>query len=228
MKANQIISTNKELQVKIPVGSVLLEGSIYIPEKAIGIVIFAHGSGSGRHSPRNRFVAETLNNHGIATLLVDLLTADEEGIDLKTAEYRFNISLLARRLSGISNWVMEQPLTHSLRIAYFGASTGGGAALIAAAQLGEAIAAVVSRGGRPDLAGNSLQKVRAPTLLLVGEKDQIVIELNKKALSQMNTDSRLEIIPKASHLFEEAGALEAVAERAAEWFTNHFAYASAE
>jgi putative phosphoribosyl transferase len=222
MKAKQIVTINKELAIKIPVGSVWLEGTMYIPEKAKGIVIFAHGSGSSRHSSRNRRVAQMLNHHGIATLMMDLLSTEEEAVDARTGEYRFNIPLLARRLSRASNWVMEQLLTRHLKIGFFGASTGGGAALIAAAQMGNAVVAVVSRGGRPDLAGSALAKVQAPTLLLVGERDQMVIMLNKQALSQLNSDSTLEIISGATHLFEEPGALEEVAKRATLWFEEHF------
>jgi putative phosphoribosyl transferase len=222
MQAEEIFSMDKESEVKIPVGSITLCGSIFIPKPAQGIVIFAHGSGSSRHSVRNRFVAQQLNNNNIATLLIDLLTLDEEAIDIKTGEYRFNIPLLAMRLSATSNWVLEQPLTHTLKIGFFGASTGGGAALIAAAQMGNKVSAIVSRGGRPDLAGNALPKVQAPTLLLVGERDPMVIELNRQALAQLSNESRLEIIPGATHLFEEEGALEAVAERAIEWFRQHF------
>lgn len=211
-----------DVLVRIALENVLLEGNLTIPENAIGMVIFAHGSGSSRHSARNHYVARILNQHGIGTLLVDLLSTDEEIIDVQTCHLRFDIPLLAKRLVGITEWIRRTyPSIKHMKIGYFGSSTGGGAALIAAAQHPGLISVVVSRGGRPDLAGEYLEKVRAPTLLLVGERDPEVIHLNKEALEQLNQGSVLDIIPHASHLFEEPGALENVALLAAEWFAKH-------
>lgn len=207
--------------VRIPVDSVTLEGSLDIPEGARGIALFAHGSGSSRHSPRNRYVARALQQGGVATLLIDLLTAEEEKIDQRTAELRFDIPLLARRLVGATDWLLACPETRSLRIGYFGASTGAGAALIAAAQRPDAIAAIVSRGGRPDLAGEALARVCAPTLLIVGGFDEPVIAMNAEALRKLTAVKRLEIVPGATHLFEEPGALEQVSRLAREWFTRY-------
>ncbi len=207
--------------VRVKAGSVTLEGNLDIPENAKGIVLFAHGSGSGRHSPRNRFVAEVLREGGLATLLIDLLTLDEEAIDLRTRHLRFDINLLAERLAGATDWLLENPETKDLRIGYFGASTGAGAALVAAAERPEVIGAVVSRGGRPDLAGLALPKVKAPTLLIVGGHDIPVIALNEQAFAQLNVEKELEIVPGASHLFEEPGTLEEAARLAREWFIEH-------
>jgi putative phosphoribosyl transferase len=193
-----------------------------VPEQAVGIVAFAHGSGSGRHSPRNRRVAETLNEAGIATLLLDLLTSREEKRDHVTAEYRFDIDLLARRLVATVDWVRRNPATVQLPHGLFGASTGAAAALVAAAVRSEEIAALVSRGGRPDLAGPALPAVKAPTLLIVGGADEQVLELNRRALELMQTEKRLVVIPRATHLFEEPGAIEEVARLATEWFLDHF------
>lgn len=212
----------KELLVNIPIGQLTLEGNLNLPASAVGLVIFAHGSGSGRHSSRNRYVAQVLNQQNIATLLIDLLTVAEEQIDLNTRHLRFDIPMLAERLVAIATWTKNNSDTASLNLGYFGASTGGGAALIAAAQQPESIKAVVSRGGRPDLAGNYLTEVRAPTLLIVGGNDEVVLELNQQALQQLNAASRLKVIPHATHLFEEAGALEAVARLAGQWFKEHF------
>jgi putative phosphoribosyl transferase len=211
-----------EQVINITAGKVQLEGNLTIPSDAIGIVIFAHGSGSGRHSPRNRFVASELHNHRIATLLIDLLTAEEEVIDDQTRELRFNIPMLAERLIAFSQYCKLQSATRHLKIGYFGASTGGGAALIAAAKEPSNIAAVVSRGGRPDLAGDFLPKVLAPTLLIIGGDDIQVLQLNEFAHKLLNSKSKLEIVPHASHLFEEPGALEQVAKLARDWFTKHF------
>ena len=185
------------------------------------MVFFAHGSGSSRHSPRNQFVARTLNEAGLATLLFDLLTQDEEAIDMQTRELRFNIDLLAERLVHATKWAKQQPQTRDLRIGYFGSSTGGAAALVAAVDLSQDIGAVVSRGGRPDLAGEALPKVQAATLLIVGGNDDIVIELNEQARDRMRCEVKLEVIPGATHLFEESGALEKVATLANDWFVKH-------
>jgi len=199
----------------------MLEGNLSLPEGARGIVLFAHGSGSSRHSPRNRYVAQILNEAKLATLLVDLLTPDEEAIDLRTAHLRFDIGLLAERLVGVTDWLTQYPDTRELRIGYFGASSGAAAALVAAAQRPDAVDAVVSRGGRPDLAGPALALVRAPTLLIVGGNDFEVVELNRRALALLRCEKRLEIVPGATHLFEEPGALEVVARLAREWFERY-------
>ena len=212
-------------EVHIPAGRATLAGNLSIPVNATALVLFAHGSGSSRHSPRNQFVARTLNDAGLATLLFDLLTPEEELVDTRTAELRFDIDLLAERLVQATAWVKQpQQQTRDLRIGYFGSSTGGGAALVAAAQLPEDVGAVVSRGGRPDLAGAALPKMQAPTLLIVGGQDDIVIELNEQARNQMRCEVKLEIIPGATHLFEEPGALEQVAKLASDWFINHIAH----
>ena len=202
-----------------------IRGDLHIPENSTALVIFAHGSGSSRHSPRNKYVAEVLNDGGIATLLIDLLTADEEIIDHQTMHLRFNIDLLAERLSLVTDWVKRQSGT-KLHLGYFGASTGAAAALVAAAKQPETVEAVVSRGGRPDLAGTWLAPVQAPTLLIVGGNDPIVIELNRQAASQMRTTCRLEIIPGAGHLFEEPGTLERAAIFAREWFEEYLVLAN--
>ena len=208
-------------EVRISAGSVSFEGNLSLPDYAIALVLFAHGSGSSRHSPRNQFVARVLNNSGLATLLFDLLTPEEEAIDARTAELRFNIKLLAERLVHATNWAKRQQQTRNLRIGYFGSSTGGAAALVAAAELAQQVGAVVSRGGRPDLAGAALPKVQAPTLLIVGGDDDIVIELNEQARDHMGCKVKLEIIPGATHLFEEPGALEQVAKLASSWLVDH-------
>ena len=210
-------------EVHISAGRATLAGNLNIPVNATALVLFAHGSGSSRHSPRNQFVARTLNDSGLATLLFDLLTPEEELVDTRTAELRFNIDLLAKRLVHATKWAKRQEQTRDLRIGYFGSSTGGGAALVAAAQLPDDVDAVVSRGGRPDLAGAALPKVQAPTLLIVGGQDDIVIELNERARDQMRFKVKLEIIPGATHLFEEPGALEQVAKLASDWFLLHAA-----
>ena len=207
--------------VTIQAGQQLLFGSLTIPENAVALVLFAHGSGSSRHSPRNQFVARTLNDAGLATLLFDLLTQDEESIDMYTREHRFNISLLAERLVHATNWAKQQEQTRDLRVGYFGSSTGGSAALVAAAAIPQHLGAVVSRGGRPDLAGDALPKVRAPTLLIVGGNDDIVIELNEIARDRMRCEVKLELVPGATHLFEEPGALEKVAKLASDWLVSH-------
>jgi pimeloyl-ACP methyl ester carboxylesterase len=208
-------------EVQIPAGRTVLSGSLTIPENTVALVLFAHGSGSSRHSPRNQFVARTLNRGGLGTLLFDLLTPEEEALDVYTREHRFNISLLAERLVHATTRTIQQEETRDLRIGYFGSSTGGAAALVAAAELPEDVGAIVSRGGRPDLAGDALPKVQAPTLLIVGGNDDIVIELNEMARDRMRCEVKLEIIPGATHLFEEPGALEQVAKRASDWFSLH-------
>ena len=207
---------------RIPVGAeTTVEGDLTVPASATGIVLFAHGSGSSRHSPRNQFVARTIRGAGLGTLLFDLLTHDEETEDERSGRLRFDIDLLARRLVEATGWITRQPETRELGAGYFGASTGGGAALVAAAEMGPDIGAVVSRGGRADLAGDALQRVRSPVLLIVGERDETVLELNRSAYARMTCKKELEVIPRATHLFEEPGALEEVARRAADWFTNH-------
>jgi len=211
----------EERQVTVPAGQVELEGNLSVPNGARGVVLFAHGSGSGRHSPRNRYVAGALREAGLATLLIDLLTPDEEEADLRTGHLRFDIGLLAQRLAGATDWLMENPDTRNVRIGYFGASTGAGAALVAAAERPEVVGAVVSRGGRPDLAGDALYRVKAPTLLIVGGDDVPVIRMNREALEKLRVEKGLEIVPGATHLFEEPGALEEVARLAASWFARY-------
>jgi len=207
--------------VHIPAREVTLYGELDVPAGASGLVLFAHGSGSSRHSPRNRFVAQIIREAGMGTLLFDLLTHEEEEEDSVTAEYRFNIELLAERLLAATRWVDDDPELGELKIGYFGASTGGGAALLAAAVVEDRVAAVVSRGGRPDLAGEALSKVESPTLLLVGGLDSSLIELNRTALAKLRCEKELRIIPGATHLFEERGKLEQVARLSAEWFREH-------
>jgi putative phosphoribosyl transferase len=217
------VTGNAEQTVQVVAGRVTLEGTLTIPPDAQGVVLFAHGSGSSRHSPRNRFVAEALREGGLATVLVDLLTTAEEEVDIRTRHLRFDIGLLAERLVGAIDWLGEHGETRDLRVGLFGASTGGGAALVAAAERPERVGAVVSRGGRPDLAGDALPVVRAPTLLIVGEWDEPVIELNEAARERMRTEVSLQIVPRATHLFEEPGALEEVARLARDWFVRHLA-----
>lgn len=211
-----------EYPVRLVAAGMRLDADLAIPERARGIVAFAHGSGSGRHSPRNWAVAAALHQAGFATLLLDLLTAEEEQIDARTSELRFDIDLLAGRLVGALDWLGEQPLTRSLQAGLFGASTGAGAALIAAAERPDVVAAVVSRGGRPDLAAGALERVRAPTLLIVGERDEVVIGLNRQAAELLTAEHALEIVPGAGHLFEEPGALDEVARLAAAWLLRFF------
>jgi dienelactone hydrolase len=207
--------------VHLPAGEATLEGDLHLPAHASGIVLFAHGSGSSRHSPRNQYVAQVIRAAGIGTLLFDLLTPEEELIDLRTRYLRFDINLLAGRLEDATAWVTHTDETRHLRLGYFGASTGGGAALVAAARLGQAVSAVVSRGGRPDLAGAALPRVLAPTLLIVGGRDDEVIRLNEAAYAQLQCEKSLRIVPNATHLFEEPGALEEVARLATEWFQRY-------
>jgi dienelactone hydrolase len=212
--------SDEERQVSIPLGTTHLEGTLGLPPQAQGVVVFAHGSGSGRHSPRNRFVAQVLRNAGLGTLLFDLLTREEEIDDLADGHLRFDIEFLAARLEEALIWLQTLPETAGLPLGVFGASTGAGAALVTAARLPEVVKAVVSRGGRPDLAGLALMRVKAPTLLVVGGLDDVVIDLNREALRHLR-DARLEIVPGATHLFEQPGTLEAAARLAATWFTEH-------
>src|SRR6266516_7426652 len=212
---------------QIQAGSATLAGNLNVPENATALVLFVHGSGSSRHSPRNQFVAQTLNNAGLATLLFDLLTQQEEAIDMRTREHRFNIALLAERLVHATKWAKQQEQTRDLRTGYFGSSTGGAAALVAAVDIPQDVDAIVSRGGRPDLAGDALPKVQAPSLLIVGGNDDIVIELNEMARDQMRCEVKMEIVPGATHLFEEPGALEKVAKLASDWFVSHIGPGSA-
>lgn len=212
-----------EQVVRVPAGSVTLAGNLSLPAEPRGLVLFAHGSGSSRHSPRNRHVANRLNEARLATLLVDLLTEEEERLDRLTAELRFDIGLLAHRLAGIADWLSASPDASALSIGFFGASTGAGAALVAAAERPDRTGAVVSRGGRPDLAASALARVRAPTLLVVGGEDREVIALNRSALAALRCAKELAIVPGATHLFEEPGALDAVADLATAWFLRHLA-----
>lgn len=213
-----------EHDVSIDLGKVKLQGILGLPVEPKGIVLFAHGSGSGRLSPRNQFVAEVLRSRGVATLLFDLLTAEEEAVDQRTMQLRFNIRLLAKRLVGATRWTMRNPETQGLEMGYFGASTGAAAALLASAQLPGTIGAIVSRGGRPDLAGDALASPQPPTLLIVGGIDEPVITLNEQALDELRSpEKKLVIIPGATHLFEETGALAEVAAISADWFAVHFA-----
>ena len=215
------VGTGNSFEARIPARSAVLEGEVHVGDEARGIVLFAHGSGSSRHSPRNQFVARSLQGMGLATLLFDLLTREEEALDLATHRLRFDIGLLAERLVDASRWIRSRPETRALAIGYFGASTGGGAALVAAAELGNEIGAVVSRGGRPDLAADALTRVKSPTLLIVGGLDEPVIRLNEEALALLRCEKELRIAPGATHLFEEPGTLEEVARLAGEWFGRH-------
>ncbi len=217
-------SGHQEIPVRIPAAGVELAGEIRLPPHATGVVLFAHGSGSSRHSPRNQFVARTLRDRGTGTLLFDLLTESEEQADRYSGHLRFDIPLLAERLLAATHHVHGQ--WPGLRIGYFGSSTGGGAALVAAARSKIAIGAIVSRGGRPDLAGRALPRVEAPTLLIVGGEDQPVIQMNQEALTQLRCVKELRLVPGATHLFEEPGTLETVARLAAEWFSQHLGAAS--
>jgi putative phosphoribosyl transferase len=209
----------ESIKVRIPIGPIYLNGNLDIPEGARGFVVFVHGSGSSRFSPRNQYVAQEMQKDGLGTLLFDLLTEDEEGIDMITRNFRFDIDLLSKRLIDVTRWLLNRADTKELNLGYFGASTGAAAALIAARELKESVKAVVSRGGRPDLAGEYLMYVEAPTLFIVGGDDTEVIELNQWALERMViTDKELKIVPGATHLFEEQGALEKVARLAGDWF----------
>lgn len=212
---------NEEMPVEVRISRTLLYGDLYVPGGATGIVVFAHGSGSSRQSPRNRYVAGVLRKSGLATLLFDLLTIEEEAEDLIKGNLRFNIKFLSQRLVGVTDWVLGNRDTGNLKIGYFGASTGAAAALVAAAERPDAVHAVVSRGGRPDLAGSALPRVKAPTLLIVGGHDHPVIDLNKQALARLQVEKDLIVIPGATHLFEEPGALEEVAQFAANWLKKY-------
>lgn len=212
-----------ERNIRIPSGQVFLEGILTIPKEACGLVLFVHGSGSSRLSVRNQYVAKSLNQVKLATLLFDLLTPDEEHIDEYTREFRFDIALLAKRLLDTTRWCIKQQEIGRLPIGYFGASTGGGAALVAAAQASKIVQAVVSRGGRPDLAGTALIDVETPTLLIVGGNDDMVIELNQEAFKKIHCIKELKIVPGATHLFEEPGTLDEVARLAAAWFVKYLA-----
>ncbi len=214
-------ATDTEHPIIIPSDKVHLDGFLHIPKNAIGLVLFVHGSGSSRFSVRNQHVARILNQVNLATLLFDLFTPEEDAIDTKTAELRFDIEFLASRLIDATRWCRKQLVTHHLPLGYFGASTGGGAALVAAAQESSIVKAVVSRGGRPDLANEFLPNVKAPTLLIVGGNDTPVITMNEDALSKMNCTKQLKIIPNATHLFEEPGTLDQVANLSREWFVNY-------
>jgi putative phosphoribosyl transferase len=217
-------NTNIETRdVQILSTGVRLEGIVSIPEDSRGIVLFVHGSGSSRHSPRNQYVAEILQEAGLTTLLFDLLTEEEEQVDRRTRHLRFDVNLFARRTAGVLEWLALQPFAYGLKTGLFGASTGGAAALIAAAEMPEKVNAVVSRGGRPDLAGEALSRVVTPTLLIVGAYDEVVVLLNEEALEQIppQTDKKLETVPGATHFFEETGTLEYAAHLARDWFENH-------
>ncbi len=216
-----------ERPLRIAIGNATLEGDLSLPDGAHGIVLFAHGSGSSRFSPRNRYVAGVLNEARLGTILIDLLTLGEAAVDRRTARLRFDIGLLAERLQATTDWIVHNPDTRGLRVGYFGASTGAAAALVAAAHRREAVGAVVSRGGRPDLAGTALGAVRAPTLLIVGGDDPGVIELNRQAYTELRREKQLVIVPGATHLFEEPGTLEDVAALARDWFQRCLAPAAA-
>jgi dienelactone hydrolase len=210
-----------ETAVAVAAGEVELEGALVVPAEAAGVVLFAHGSGSSRHSPRNRFVAGELRRANLATLLIDLLSPEEERVDARTAELRFDIGLLARRLVAAADWLAGHESTRKFPIGLFGASTGAAAALVTAADIPHLARAVVSRGGRPDLAGEALAHVQAPTLLIVGGDDREVLRLNREALARLEAETKLEIVPGATHLFEEPGALERAAALARDWFARH-------
>jgi putative phosphoribosyl transferase len=220
-------SSGRNHAVQIPVGDVSLDGDLEFPAGAAGLVLFAHGSGSSRHSPRNQYVARVLRATGSGTLLFDLLTRDEEAEDAYSGHLRFDIALLAERLVAASRWLSSQPVAQYLPLGYFGSSTGAGAALTAAASLGSSIRAVVSRGGRPDLAMEALAHVTAATLLIVGGRDEVVLRLNEEAFARLTAEKDLAVVPGATHLFGEPGALEAVAGLAAHWFERHWKGTSA-
>jgi putative phosphoribosyl transferase len=220
-KQDDVHSDLLEIQARIPAGDAVLDGDLVVPSGASGIAVFAHGSGSSRHSPRNRSVARVIREAGVGSLLFDLLTREEESVDVFTRHLRFDIELLTRRLFETTRWLASQEETRNLRVGYFGSSTGAAAALMAAAKLGDEIGAVVSRGGRPDLAGDALPLVKAPTLLIVGGHDETVIELNQDAYARLRCEKELRVIPGATHLFEEPGALEQVADYAADWLKEH-------
>jgi dienelactone hydrolase len=222
---SRISSDISHLRLRVFAGNAELEADVFLPRDARGLVVFAHGSGSSRHSPRNRFVAGELNQGGLGTVLIDLLTGEEEVIDRESAALRFDIPLLGVRLTAITDWLVQQPRFQDLALGYFGASTGAAAALLAAAERPDFVKAVVSRGGRPDLAGPALAGVRAPCLFIVGGEDHVVIDLNREAIAQLpkQTRCKLEIVPGATHLFEEPGTLDQVAGLARAWFQEHLA-----
>ena len=224
MSANRNLELEHEWrEVFIDGGGVTLEGTLALPKDPMGLVLFAHGSGSSRHSPRNQYVAQILRSNGVGTLLFDLLTRQEESVDRYSGEFRFDLGFLAKRLVAATRWIQSEVTTQKLQLGYFGASTGAGAALVAAAQLPGLVSAIVSCGGRPDLAGSALGLVEAPTLLIVGGDDEPVITMNREALTRLKCfDKKLVIIPGATHLFEEPGTLEAAARFAADWFSSHF------
>ena len=209
--------------IRVPAGGVELDGDLTLPDRAAAVVLFAHGSGSSRHSRRNRYVAEVLHEAGLATLLLDLLTPEEEAVDEGTAHLRFDIGLLAERLVAAADWLADQEETGDLPLGCFGASTGAAAALVLAARRPGAVTAVVSRGGRADLAGDELERVRAPTLLIVGALDEQVLALNREAIRRLQAETKLELVPGATHLFPEPGALEQVAQLARDWLIRHLA-----
>ena len=219
----------EQISTSVRLGKIELAGDICVPDRARGLVLFAHGSGSSRHSPRNRHVADVLNRGGIGTILIDLLTAEEEAVDLRTAELRFDIALLGQRLTNITDWIGQQEELRDLALGFFGASTGAAAALVAAAERPKIVRAVVSRGGRPDLAGPALGRVLAPTLFVVGEKDQVVLDLNRLAIAQLPpaTEHKLEVIAGATHLFEEPGTLDIASALARDWFRQYLNTGSA-
>jgi pimeloyl-ACP methyl ester carboxylesterase len=217
----------EERAVRVPAGAVVLDGDLRVPERARGVVLFAHGSGSSRLSPRNRYVARLLNEAKLATVLLDLLTPAEEAVDLRTAHLRFDVGLLSERLVAATDWLMERAETRHLPVGYFGASTGAGAALVAAADRPDIVRAVVSRGGRPDMAGPALAFVQAPTLLIIGEADFLVLRLNQEAFAKLTCEKRLVVVPGATHLFEEPGALDQVAQLARDWFERYLTLAEA-
>ena len=220
---NAMRSHYREREISVEMDSIKLKGSLVVPNEAKGIVLFAHGSGSSRFSPRNRHVAQLLQESRLATLLIDLLTRGEEKIDRHTKQFRFNIGLLAERLVNSTKWLQQNPSTKNLRIGYFGASTGSAAAIIAAADYPEAVSAIVSRGGRPDLAGSAVTRVKAPTLLIVGEKDRLVDEINRQAFYRLSAEKEMVIVPNATHLFEEPGALDEVGTLTSQWFSRFLA-----
>jgi pimeloyl-ACP methyl ester carboxylesterase len=221
IRSETVASRPRSASIQIPAGEVMLSGDLEVPNDAIGLVLFAHGSGSSRLSRRNRAVAQFLQASRIGTLLFDLLTTDEERVDAYTGHLRFDIGLLSRRLATVTQEIADDPRHKNVPLGYFGASTGGAAALRAAAALGSTISAVVSRGGRPDLAGQALAHVKAPTLLIVGEQDEQVLRLNEHAYAQLTCEKSLAVVPRATHLFEEPGTLEEVARLAAAWFEKH-------
>jgi len=223
MSMSSLAGATWERVVHVTAGPIRVPGDLAVPEGATGVVVFAHGSGSSRHSPRNRAVARALHERGLATLLIDLLTEEEEAVDAESARLRFDIGLLAERLEGATDWLTLQHAMRNLPVGYFGASTGAAAALVAAASRPEIVRAVVSRGGRPDLAAAALPRVQAPTLLIVGARDLPVIRMNEEALPLLACEKALTLVPGATHLFEEPGALEAVARLSGDWFLRHLA-----